>query len=60
MCVNIFFADMYTYFSKINDGSGVKWKPRGQECLKSVEFISLFFLHKVIAETVKEYKHGFL
>ena len=51
---------MYTYFSEINDGSGVKWKPRGQDGLKSVKFISLFFLHKVIAETVKEYKHGFL
>ena len=43
MCVNIFFADMYTYFSKINDGSEVKWKPRGQDGLKSFEFFSLLF-----------------
>ena len=46
MCVNIIFADMYTYFSEINDGSGVKWKPRGQDGLKSVEFISVHFCIK--------------
>ena len=46
MCVNIIFADMYTYFSEINYGSGIKSKPRGQDDLKSVEFISSLFCIK--------------
>ena len=43
MYVNIILADIYTYFSKINDGSGIKSKQRDQDGLKNFEFILLLF-----------------